>query len=514
MAAKSVSTLLARFNVDLPQSAQTTTVTGLSYDSRTTRAGDLFFALPGQHVDGHEFVGDAVRRGAVGCVHSQELREYIPGVCYVRVQEPRRALSVAADNFYDAPSSRLTVVGVTGTDGKSSTVYFIHQLLEKLGFRSGFLSTVAVQVADRVEKNRFRQSTPEAPDIHGFLAHMVQNGKEFAVVEATSHGLSMRTARLANVRFAGGVLTNISHEHLEFHGSVEQYRSDKANLFRWLQPRDGVSTAVLNANDGACDFIRSETTAPVVTYGLGPREANIRAELLIADMDGSTVAIYAGESEHTIRVPVPGGFQIENALAAATTVSRIVPCPFSEVAPHITGLRSLPGRMTSITNEAPFRVIVDYAHTPGSFESLLPFVRRFTPGRVIALFGSAGERDVEKRAIQGRIAARYCDEIYLSDEDPRLENRENIIDQIADGVCERGEFERGRNLHCIPDRDRAIRKAIAGARDGDTVLLLGKGHESSIIYSDGPKPWDEIREAAEAVVECGYDSPHLAGTVV
>jgi UDP-N-acetylmuramoyl-L-alanyl-D-glutamate--2,6-diaminopimelate ligase len=514
MAGKTVSALLSGFNASFGGEAARTTVTGISYDSRNVQPGDLFVAVPGQHVDGHDYIEDALRRGATACIHSRPLDHHARGVCYVHCNDPRAALSVASHRFYDSPSDTLYVIGVTGTDGKSSTVFFIHQLLQLLGFRSGFLSTVATQVGSRMEKNPFRQSTPEAPEIHRFMAKMVESDTTYAVLEATSHGLSEKTGRLRDVRFAAGVFTNISHEHLDFHGSFEQYRSDKANLFRALPPGDHGGVGFVNRADPSWTYFRDASQAPVRTYGLDCPDAAVRAELLDADLEGSRIAVFAGDRREETVLPMPGGFQVENVLAAVTAVSGTTGTPLEEVLRAVPSLRTLPGRMTTITDRAPFRVIVDYAHTPGSFEKLFPFVRRFAEGRVVALFGSAGERDVEKRRIQGSIAAQYCDELYLTDEDPRDEDRMAIIEGIAAGAAESGRFLRDRNLFCIPDRRSAIRAAVAAARPGDTVLLLGKGHESSIIYPDGPMAWDEIREAAEAVTALGHSSAHLAGTTV
>jgi UDP-N-acetylmuramoyl-L-alanyl-D-glutamate--2,6-diaminopimelate ligase len=411
-------------------------------------------------------------------------------------------MTALAAVFYDHPSRELTVIGVTGTDGKSTTVWLIHQLLEALGKQSGFLSTVQIKTGDEVTKNPLRQSTPEAPDIQCLLRRMADTGKRYAVVEATSHGLSAETGRLSSVQFAAAICTNISHEHLEFHGSFEQYRSDKANLFRALG-EDGFG--VVNLNDPSHSYLIEESGAPVLCYGLDTRHADLWAEVARSDLSGSQFSLHYGDESRPARLNLPGAYNVENLLAAALTVLRLSPVPLGELAKRIPELRGVPGRMEAISAGQPFRVIVDYAHTPQSFARLLPLVREQTEGRLIAVFGSAGERDLDKRPLQGELAARFCDIVILSDEDPRGEEPMAILEQIAAG-CRREDPGRrqGEGLCLIPDRRQAVAQAFAVAARGDTVLLLGKGHEESIIYADGPIPWQEAQVARQILAEMGF----------
>ncbi len=408
--------------------------------------------------------------------------------------------------FHGRPSRRLKVIGITGTDGKSSTTWFTHQLLGLAGRKSGFLSTVSFQPGDEIVKNPFRQSTPEAPEVHGMLAEMVAGGREFAVVEATSHGLSERTNRLGDVVFDVGVLTNVTHEHLEFHGSFAQYRSDKANLFRRLgRPKDVDCPrfGVVNAADPSSAFFREAASVPVYAYA--PPGAVGLSDLCAVearyDLSGTTFRLSAGTAAREVRIGIPGPFWIDNALAALLTVSRALEIDPLELAPLVARLTSVTGRMDYVALGQPFDVVVDYAHTPGAFERLFPWVRSVARGRVIAVFGSAGERDPGKRPMQGRIAARSCDVVVVTDEDPRGEDRMTILEHIAAG-CE-GKT-RGTDLFLEPDRPAAMRLAFAMARPGDVVLLLGKGHEGSIIGSAGSTPWDERAEAEKMLRAMGY----------
>ena len=478
-------------------------VRGIAYDSRDAGPGFLFAAMDGLHTDGHQFAADAVRRGATAVMHARPLSDVPADVTCVQVRDPRTALSPVAAAFYDHPSRSIKVLGVTGTDGKSSTVWFITQLIGFLGGRAGFLSTVSFKTGDEVVKNPFRQSTPEATEIHGMLREMVDRRQDIAVVEATSHGLSLRTNRLGDVLFDAAVLTNVTHEHLEFHGSFEQYRSDKANLFRSLSPDREKDVkcprfAVVNAADPSASYFAAASRVPVFTYGQG---GNLAARSLRDDIAGTSFTLVSDGEEAEARVCIPGPFWVDNSLAAVLAASRVLGVQPLSLAPILHRLRSVPGRMDYVDQGQPFGVVVDYAHTPGAFEKLVPWVRAHTTGRITAVFGSAGERDREKRPLQGRAAADSCDTLVITDEDPRGEDPMTILEEIAAGCPEK---ERGEDLFLIPDRREALLLAFSRARPGDSVLLLGKGHEGSIIGPSGPSPWDESSEAEEALRSIGY----------
>lgn len=470
-------------------------VADITNDSRTVSDGALYVALHGLHTDGHRYVPDAIRRGATAVLHEDPLSNYDPTVVYIRSAEPRMAMSALADAFFDRPSASLQVIGVTGTDGKTTTTTFIHQLLEALGEPAGFLSTAGMKVDAGATPNRLHQSTPEAPEVHRILAKMVGAGRRYAVLESTSHGLSHRTARLAHVRYRAAVFTNLGHEHLEFHGSFEQYGNDKANLFRQLQP-DGVG--VVNRASPHANLFTQAAAARVVEYAVTEDEsaelsANLAGRVTDTGPAHTQIALSWAGGSATVRLPMPGAFNAENALAALLTVAEVTGRPVEELASLLNRLTGPVGRMQVITAE-PFTVVVDYAHTPGSFERVFPLFRKTAHQRLIAVFGSAGERDVAKRPIQGGIAARYADLVVLADEDPRGEDRMEILREIAAG-CDG--LEEGSSLFLIPDRRSAIRHAFALAHPGDVVLLLGKGHEASIIGAEQSDPWDEAAVARE-----------------
>jgi len=489
-------------------------VGGLSYDSRHVQKGDLFFALPGVHTDGKRFIEAAIKAGASAIVHEGELDSYEPGVAYREVESSRFAMSPVADEFYGRPSKKLAVLGVTGTEGKSTTVYLIYQLLSLSGKKAGFFSTVMSDTGRGEEPNPEHQTTPEAPAVMRLLAAMRDSGCEYAVVESSSHGLSPRTNRLGDVAFDVGVFMNVTHEHLEFHGSWEQYRDDKANLFRDLDRyehlKGGIerpSFGVVCADDPSAPYFAAATKKPVYSFSSKGKEADFEARDIRSDAAGASFLIVdhrPGPGERgprEARIELPGAFNVDNAMAALIAVSCLTGEDWESYLPLLPRLRPVLGRMTTLKAGQPFEVIVDYAHTPSSFKTVFPPIRARARGRMICVFGSGGERDTEKRPDQGRIAADYFDIVILADEDPRGEDPTELLEAIAAGCPER---RRGEDLLIIPDRPTAIRKAFALARPGDIVMLLGKGHENSIIYKDGPRPYDEISCALSALAELGY----------
>jgi UDP-N-acetylmuramoyl-L-alanyl-D-glutamate--2,6-diaminopimelate ligase len=508
-------------------------VTGLEYDSRNVKSGNLFFALKGIHTDGSLFINDAVIRGASVIVHENDEVNYDPNITYLKVKNARTAMSPLSASFYGFPSSRMLVTGVTGTEGKSTTVYLIWQLLALLGKKAGFISTVQHCVGNGVLWNSEHQTTPEAPVVQRLLREMADNGCEYAVLEASSHGLSPKTSRLGDVEFCAGVLTNVTHEHLEFHGTWEQYRDDKANLFRALDRYAPSQTAffsepfgVVNADDKSSRFFSKATHRKIFTFSSSGRDGDLIIEALESGSWGNWYLVYISSLKEQIQLRdrLPGSFNAGNVLASLLAVSGLLNLPIREIVPLVKKLKPVRGRMTSIDRGQDFEVTVDYAHTPSSFQAIFPPLRSRldkTGGRIISVFGSAGERDTQKRAEQGKIAAFYSDIIVVTDEDPRNENPMDILEEIAGGITagnitragttqtdskneKHRDFIRDENLFLIPDRPLAIRKALSLARKGDLVLLLGKGHENSIIYADRVMPFDEITEAEKALAEMSF----------
>ncbi len=471
-------------------------VTALAYDSRQVTPGGLFIAVPGTHTDGRRFLADAAQQGAIAALgpHIDTANLSLP---YIEVDDVRVALANLACAFYGYPARQLCTIGVTGTDGKTTTSNLISVLLDGAGKRNGLMATTNFKLGGQEWDNNTRQSTLEAPEIQQFLRRMVDADVRYAVIEATSHGLALQ--RVRGCAFDLGVVTNITHEHLDFHGTIENYRRAKAQLFAMLDPaRDkglGIQPiAILNRDDVSYEVLKSYCHVQILDYGFD-QAAAVRA--VDVQLDANTThfrAILPG-AEIDIETQLVGRFNVSNCLAAIATAISLGVKP-TEIASGLAGVTGVTGRMERIDEGQPFTVIVDYAHTPDSLEKVLSILRPLTAGKLLAVFGSAGERDVQKRPIMGRIAAQMSDFFVITDEDPREEDSEDILREIANGAESAGKQE-GRDFLCIADRTQAIAAAFARAQMGDTVILAGKGHEQSIIIGKEKIPWDDRRVARE-----------------
>lgn len=484
-------------------------IAGIAYDSRKVVPGGLFVAIKGTHVDGHRFIGSALAQGAAAVIYEDAgaFNGLDTGVASsVRVPNSRAALSPIAAAFYGYPGRQLRVVGVTGSKGKTTTCTLIAHVLDQQGHTSGLMTTVDFKIGPRWWNNLTRQTTPEALEVQAMLREMVDGGCDYGVVEASSHGLSPQWNRVGDCDFDVAVLTNVSHEHLDYHGTFEQYRRDKARLFELLQTSSagGRKTAVINLDDPSADvFIAAAGNTDVVTYALHHPAAMVRPYDVELTRDGVRYTATTPWGDTEIELGIPGEFNVLNSLAALA-VGLAEGIDGGACAAALRAVGGVNGRMERVELGQPFTVVVDYAHNPDSFEQVMGMMRPLTQGRLISVFGSAGERDHEKRAIQGEIAGRYCDLVIIADEDPRDEDREVILEQIAAGVRQAGKRE-GRDYLKIADRGQALRAAFTSAQPGDIVLLLGKGHESCIIYEGGRKlPWLERQEAEQALRDLGY----------
>lgn len=535
-------------------------ISNLVFDSRDVTKDSLFFALPGIHANGNNYIPQAIEKGANAIVFQDELdhelqlkiakaitKRQIEATVYegnvnyfpvlIKVKDSRFAMAPISDYFYDSPSKRLVIIGVTGTEGKSSTVSFIWQLLRLCGKKAGFISTVEYSFGDEAIANPQHQTTPEAPIIQHHLNKMLENGCQYAVIESSSHGLSPKTNRLGNVLFDCGVFMNVTLEHLEFHKTFDQYKKDKANLFRFLDNHDHVKIiagekltipafGVVNLEDPSAKYFIESTKKEVygfTTQGKAgkaatdkqvdlpeiPENINYFEGLNIcSEKEGISFDVNIHEDTEQnktlqLTANLPGAFNAYNIMASIIAVSKLTNLSYQEVASKVKDLVPIKGRMTVIEQSQPFEVIIDYAHTPSSFETIFPPIRKRCKGKMIALFGSGGERDLTKRPLQGKIAATYCDTVILTDEDPRGEDSVELLKMIAVGSQEQGK-KLDEDLFIIPDRKKAIRYAFSIAKKDDIILLLGKSHENSIIYKDYVMPYDEISEAQIALSELGY----------
>ena len=489
-------------------------IRGVTDDSRAVRPGFLFVAVPGLHVDGHEFVARAAAAGAAAAIVERPLPDVT--LSQLVVSSGQAAVADAATWWYADPSLDLGVVGITGTDGKTTTSFLAAAALESAGLSTGLIGTVATQIGAAREANPAHTTTPGAIELQRALRAMVQAGNEAAVIETTSHGLA--ADRVRGIAYDVAILTNLTHEHLEFHGTWERYRDAKLSLFERLavsaanpmkENLTWPKAAIVNADDpnaGAFIGVAQEAGARIVTYGTS-EAADVRATHIEEDARRLRVEFTAPGGAAEVDLRLAGRFNVHNALAVVALGEMLRLDP-AAVRRGLEGLSGVPGRMERLDAGQPFGVVIDYAHSPASLEKVLDLLAPLAAARgggVIAVFGSAGERDTAKRPMMGRIAAERCRLVVVTDEDPRGENRDAILDDIARGGEDAGK-RRERDLLLIADRPAAVAAAFERARPGDIVLLAGKGHEQSIIGPDGPAPYDERSVAQSALAALGYDA--------
>ena len=489
-------------------------VQGIAHDSRAVRQGWLFVAVPGAHVDGHDYLADAAARGAIASIVERPVPD--TDLSQLVVDKAQVALATTACWWYGDPSHELGVVGITGTDGKTTTSFLAVAALEAVGLSAGLLGTVDRKVGTLREANVEHATTPEAPIIQGSLRAMAATGNEVAVIETTSHGLALE--RVGGTAYDAAILTNLTHEHLEFHGSWEAYRDAKLSLFERLRTgppnppktvhgRAWPKLAVVNLDDPSAGLfagVAQEAGARVVTYGTDPA-ADVRVSHVEERPDGLRAAIATQSGETELRLRLSGRFNILNGLGIVALAEGLG-LDREAVLAGLESVHGIPGRMERIDAGQPFEVVIDYAHSPASLEKVLDVLAPRAAARgggLVAVFGSAGERDTGKRPMMGRIAGERCRLVILTDEDPRGEDREQILEDIAAGAEAAGR-RRDHDLLLIPDRTAALDAAFERARAGDVVLLAGKGHEHSIIGAAGPVPWDEHEAALAALATAGY----------
>lgn len=501
-------------------------IRGVTSDSRQVRSGFVFVAVPGVHADGHDFVASAASSGAAVAIVDRPVDG--AALPQVLVKDTRRALATAAAWWYGDPSRELGIVGITGTDGKTTTSFLATAVLEAAGISTGLITTAAAKVGSLRTANPEHVTTPEAPQLQRILRAMVAAGNEAAVVETTSHGLALN--RVAEIAYDAAIFTNLTHEHLELHGTFEAYRDAKLSLFRRLgqdapakrTAQPWPSVAIVNADDPAAPlFVEAARAAGarVLTYG-ETAPADVLAVDVAEGARSMRVEVATPRWRGRVDLKLVGRFNVHNALAAIA-LGEALDLNGDIVRAALASVEGVPGRMERVDCGQPFGVIVDYAHSPASLEKVLDVLAPMAAaggGGLIAVFGSAGERDVRKRPMMGRIAAERCRVVVVANEDPRGEDAMAIIDEIAAGAeaavssatsaaaAEGPGGPPAREILRIADRREAIEAAFERARPGDVVLLAGKGHEQTIIMAGGPIPWDERSQAVRALERLGYRS--------
>jgi UDP-N-acetylmuramoyl-L-alanyl-D-glutamate--2,6-diaminopimelate ligase len=468
-------------------------ITGLAYDSGRVSPGALFFCVPGTRSDGHDFAPAAVDAGAAALVVERRLD--LP-VAQVLVADARAAMAPLAVRFWGDPTASLRIAGVTGTNGKTTTAFLIRHLLEAQGIQTGLLGTVKRVVGGAEEE--VERTTPEAIDLQQTFRRMLDADDRACAMEVSSHALALQ--RTWGMRFAVALFTNLTQDHLDFHSDMEDYFQAKRRLFIGEQRGAGVEAAAVNQDDryGArlAAELREAAEQPLLTFSArGADSADLRAADVHFDASGCRFRCLGPDGEVAVRTPLPGHFNVENALAAIAAC-HLLGVPADASAGALADAARVPGRFEPVDEGQPFAVVVDYAHTPASLENALRAARKLTEGRVIVVFGCGGDRDREKRPLMGDIAARLADRCVVTSDNPRSEEPEAIIAEILTGVPDEGHI-RG-EVEGEPDRGAAIALALGAAEAGDTVLIAGKGHEQGQEFERGRKiPFDDRAVARE-----------------
>ncbi len=513
---------------ELAGEAASVEISALAYDSRRVGPGTLFFCVPGYERDGHEFAPQAVRAGAAALVVERPLGLGVPEVL---VGSVRAAMAPLAARFYGEPARELRAVGVTGTNGKTTTAYLVRALLEATGEQCGMLGTVTSVIGG--SEREVTRTTPEAIDLQADLRAMLEGGDRACVMEVSSHALEL--GRVAAVPFAAAVFTNLTQDHLDFHASMEDYFQAKRRLFVPAGDGEGFplareqapSVSVINIGDPYGRRLAAEVEDARTFAVNGP--ADYSATDLHFELDRCRFTLDTPDGRRRVVLPMPGHFNVANALGALTAVHALGGDPDVLVAALERGVR-VPGRFEPVEEGQDFAVVVDYAHTPDSLENVLRAARELADsrgrGRVLCVFGAGGDRDRGKRPLMGAIGARLADVVLVTSDNPRSEDPEQIIREIMDGVvgspaeaeaCHgaaapgRGESER---VRALTDRGAAIGEAIARARGGDVVVIAGKGHEQGQEFANGQKvPFDDVTVARAALRAREHSGPHatLAG---
>jgi UDP-N-acetylmuramoyl-L-alanyl-D-glutamate--2,6-diaminopimelate ligase len=464
-------------------------ILGISYDSRRITPGMIFVALPGHHVDGHDYINNAIHRGATAVIC--ERNGFMPQrATKIKVADGREALAVASATFYQHPSSKLKLIGVTGTNGKTTVAFMVKHILETAGIKTGLIGTVRYEIGDRIFPAQ--RTTPEALEVQQMLSQMIRAGCQACVMEVSSHALDQK--RVHGVEFDVGIFTNLTRDHLDYHGSMEKYYSAKKILFAALETGTKRGGIVINIDDAFGERLAQETRPEIqLTYGLG-QGAKLRASDIRLSQDSTAMTVELPGRQFSCQLPLIGRHNIYNALAAiGAGIALDIDVPVIRKA--LNSVEPVPGRLESITSPLPFSVFVDYAHTDDALRNVLTTLREITCGRLLLTFGCGGNRDRGKRARMGQVAAELADFTVVTSDNPRKESAAAIGDQILEGF----RTVRPDAWRVELDRRRAIDEIIRMAGPGDTVLIAGKGHETYQEFEDTVVPFDDRVYARETL---------------
>lgn len=485
---KSLSELIKGIEVQASSGNSQIIVRGISMDSRQVQPGDLFACVSGFKVDGHDFAVNAIASGAVALVVDRFLPINVP---QVKVLNVRQVIGTLAATVYDHPSEQLELVGVTGTNGKTTITYLIEKIGTKHGKKVGLIGTLGARIDGREIPGE--RTTPEAIEVQKLLGDMVAEGVSLAVMEVSSHAVDL--GRVSGCEFDAGIFTNLTQDHLDYHKTMADYLEAKSKLFSDLRGKKQPKISILNGDDSSFNMLSQASAARVVSYGID-NEVDYRAENVEVTSEGVRFTVRCRDGIQEIQYSTPGVFSVYNALAAFVWgVERGY--NRGSVAEALAEIPGVPGRFESIRLGQPFLVIVDYAHTPDGLENVVRTARGFTKGRLITVFGCGGDRDRGKRPLMGEAASQWSDFVIVTSDNPRTEDPDEIIKEVLLGVS-------GVDHVALRDRREAIWSACRMAKAGDTILIAGKGHETYQIFGTEVHPFDDREVAREAVRGLGY----------
>ncbi len=451
----------------------------VTYDSGKIQPNSLFVAISGFKEDGHHFICEAIERGARAIIVEKEVQVPFPQIVSVKVPSSRLALAQISNRFYGFPSRQIRVIGVTGTNGKTTTTYLIESILRQCGFSVGKISTIDYNLGRGFSFSSV--TTPESEELQQMIRSMVDEHLDYVVMEVSSHALALH--RVEGVEFDWAVFTNFSPEHLDFHKNLEDYLEAKISLFKSLGKKTKKKSprgAVVNVDDPVASYVMAETPCQIITYGI-KKEADVRASVLTVNSNGVHF-ILEDERKNEINLPLLGIHNLYNALAAVS-VGRGEEIPFALIKEGLESLKRIPGRLEPVENSQNLRVFVDYAHTADGLEKVLQALRGVIEGRLWVVFGCGGDRDIQKRPLMGKVALKLADYSIITSDNPRSEDPEEIIFQIEEGIKEAG-GEKERDYLVIVDRREAIKEALGRVKKEDALLIAGKGHERIQIFKD------------------------------
>ncbi len=458
-------------------------ISNIQYDSRQIKKNNMFICIQGFKTDGHKYIKDVIKKGANAVVIDKELESYSDQITYLKVKNSRKAMATLAKSFFENPLSTIDLIGVTGTNGKTTTTFLIKEILNKGGYKTGLIGTI--EIFDGSQSIPASRTTPESLDIYRYLSKMRDNKVKYVVMEVSSHALALH--RVDTMQFKAAVFTNLTQDHLDYHQTMHKYALEKAKLFKKVKS-DGVS--IINNDDDYADFFKEKSSGEIITYGIENR-STLQAEAIKLSFRGVEFVL----DGLNYRLNLRGKFNIYNSLAAISVAKSL---DFAEgiLKNSLEGIEGIPGRFEAVDLSQDFTVVIDYAHTPDGMMNVLSSVQEFEHNNIIVVFGCGGDRDKTKRPLMGELAVREADYVILTNDNPRSEVPATIIDDIKAGI-EQGKHRT--TIFAIQDRKKAINEAIDLAQTGDVVIIFGKGHETYQVFADHTIDFNDKKVAEVAI---------------